>query len=266
MSYTTIYTLGPTSETQVVKARLYTATGDAVGAAVAATYSPSALWHVFAMSIPDGHAGYVKFFDDNTGDILALSAINAAELENADAKTSAVASDVRGELASEIAQLAAIKTKTDALDVSDVTVTSFVDGSTLTVYKALTFSATISGLTIPADWVTGYLTVKTYIDDADSEAILQLVVSNPADANNDGVLTLNGAEASEDQRTEGVLTLTQATGVCTLSLTDDLTDELIDHEASLFLYDIKVVDGNSDTTELTTGNLNLGIIVTQALE
>lgn len=87
-----------------------------------------------------------------------------------------------------------------------------VSGSSLAVTKYADFDATLTGLTISASWTKQYLTVKRNASDDEADAILQIMVTNPADATNDGVIYVNGAAATSAQRTLADLTVTQAAG------------------------------------------------------
>ena len=64
--------------------------------------------------------------------------------------------------------------------------------SELRLTASTTFSETLSGLTISAAWSKIYLTALVRKGDAATDAILQLVETNPAD-DDDGLLYLDGS-------------------------------------------------------------------------
>jgi len=123
---------------------------------------------------------------------------------------------------------------TDALDVSAVTHVTVNDAGVLTITRTLSFSTTLSGLDIPADWEACYWTVKRSTDDPDAEALVQILESNPGDGD-DGVQVLAG-EAVEDG-SDGSLTVNQAGGTVAIVLGDASTALLED--AVELVWDVK---------------------------
>jgi len=127
-----------------------------------------------------------------------------------------------------------IKAVTDALDISAVTHVTVNDAGVLTITRTLSFSTTLSGLDIPADWEACYWTVKRSTDDPDAEALVQILESNPGDGD-DGVQVLAG-EAVEDG-SDGSLTVNQAGGTVAIVLGDASTALLED--AVELVWDVK---------------------------
>jgi len=125
-------------------------------------------------------------------------------------------------------------------------VAASVTGSALSITKGATFTATLSGLTIPATWTKVYFTLKRDAGDADSAAIVQIVESNPADAG-DGLLYLNGAPAAAAG--DGALVVTQAAGTVAITL-DDEAAALLTVRGGL-LYDMKALSSDGTSTVLT---------------
>jgi hypothetical protein len=120
----------------------------------------------------------------------------------------------------------AIRLITDELDVSAVTQVLSSMAGHLVITIGLTFDESVSGLVIPADWKTAYWTLKTNPDQPDSDAIVQLCVSNPALAT-DGLLRLNGnVPAAPVTKDDGALTVDQSSGRISVLLSDELTVRL----------------------------------------
>lgn len=134
---------------------------------------------------------------------------------------------------------------------STLTVVSAVDGGELAIYQAVSFQATISGLAIPADWTKVYWTVKRATSEADADAILQLVETNPA-AGTDGLLRLNGAAGTA---ANGTLTVSQAAGTVVIDLVMMVCDDLA--LATGLVWSLKALHPTSASTLLATGTVNV---------
>lgn len=116
----------------------------------------------------------------------------------------------------------------------------------LTITKGITFDESVTGLTIPADWVTALWTLKRSAAEADTAALIQLRTTNPADGE-DGLQTLNGAApVSPITAADGTLTVGQASGRIDIMLTDELTAELA--RATGLGWDCKFIDEDGDSS------------------
>jgi hypothetical protein len=137
---------------------------------------------------------------------------------------------------------------------------SAVDGSTLNITRAVTYEATISGLTIPATWSKMYFTMDDSNDLhlADSNARIQILDTNGGDAG-DGLQYLNGASATASQ---AELTIDQGAGTIDIVIEDDATQSL---ESGAHRYDIKVVKSDGRTQVLTAGDANVVLTPTGAV-
>lgn len=140
-----------------------------------------------------------------------------------------------------------------------------VAGSTLTGVRYRTWDATLTA-TIQATWTAFKFTVKRDEEDSDAQALLQIIVSNPAVPATDGVLYVEGAAASVAQRTQGSLTVTQAAGTCAIHISDDLAAVLkaIDKGG----YDVTqyYLDGaETKSTQWAHGEWNWELTETNAL-
>jgi hypothetical protein len=144
------------------------------------------------------------------------------------------------------AEIDAIKLVTDDIVVTDVSYLAASNAGHLVITAALTFSETISGLTIPADWVSAYWTLKARVRDTDPLSLLQIVVSNPPDAE-DGIVYLNASATLPDGISigSGTLTVYQATGLVDIFLEDDLTALL--SSKTILGWDVKFIDANGDS-------------------
>lgn len=133
-----------------------------------------------------------------------------------------------------------------------------VSGSDLTVTRAVTFSATLTGLTVPSGWDKIYFTVKKYASDSDANAYVQIVVSDPS-AGSDGLLRINKAAGTANQ---GSLVVDEEEDTIAISIADDATALLTTSLTGN--YDIKaIVDGAS--VLLTAGSVRITNTPTQAI-
>lgn len=134
---------------------------------------------------------------------------------------------------------------------STLTVVSAVDGDVITIYQAVSFQATISGLAIPAAWTKLYFTVKQDPGQADADAIIQMV-ETATPAGTDGLLRLNGAAGTA---ANGTLTVSQATGTVVIDLVDDTTAVLA--LATGLHWSLKALYSTSASILLAKGTLNV---------
>lgn len=134
---------------------------------------------------------------------------------------------------------------------STLTVVSAVDGDVLTIYQAVSFQATVSGLSIPAAWTKLWFTAKQDPGQVDTDAIIQMIETNPA-AGTDGLLRLNGAAGTAGN---GTLTVSQAAGTVVIDLVDENTDDLA--LATGLHWSLKALASGGATTLLAIGTLNV---------
>jgi hypothetical protein len=132
------------------------------------------------------------------------------------------------------------------LDVSAVTQVAASSAGHLTITAGLTFDESVSGLTISADWWAAIWTLKANVRDADTAALVQMRVTNPA-AVTDGLQRVNGAApAAPIAAADGELTVNQAGGAITVWLSDELTALLA---AAVDLgWDVKFIDLADDSS------------------
>lgn len=134
-----------------------------------------------------------------------------------------------------------------------------ISGTTLAITRAVSFDVTMTGMTIPENWTKIYFTVKSNSSQSDNVAQIQIVISNPDDAG-DGLLYANGTTASD--ATQGTLTVDQAGGDITITITDDQTE---DFTAGNYDYDFKVITDESKSTILARGSATIGTPITLAV-
>ena len=192
-------------------------------------------------------ADYTAPLDGTATQAAAAAALTAydpptkAELDAAVAPLATAAA-----LATVDSNVDAVKVITDQLDVTAVTQVAASSAGHLTITAALTFNESVTGLTIPATWVTALWTLKADASKPDTAALVQLRETNPA-ALTDGLVRLNGAAvASPLTAASGALTVTQASGRIGIYLTDELT-ALLDDATGLG-WDVKFINAAGDSS------------------
>ena len=152
----------------------------------------------------------------------------------------------------------AIKAKTDLLDVSSVTVSSAISGTTITILRGDTFECSISDLGSLASYVSLDFTVKADKSDADTAALIRIRLN--ASGLEDGLLTLNGATASNAD--DGSIAITDAAaGDITITLAASCTDDL---PTGTYAYDVQLIEVG-DVSTLTSGKASVTADVTRAV-
>lgn len=122
-----------------------------------------------------------------------------------------------------------------------------ITGDNLNITKAATFTAQLTGLNIPSSWTKIYFTTKSSNQYADSQALVQILKSNPS-AGGDGLIRLNSAPSTV---ADGSLTIDQPGGSVTITLTDEATLQLNHGD---YFYDIKALSSDSSSVVLAQGN------------
>lgn len=144
------------------------------------------------------------------------------------------------------------------LDFTAVNLVAASNAGEIVIKRTLTLVAVVSGLTIPADWTACYWTVKRSVDHADADALVQVLVSNPPDAE-DGLQVLMGTAVEDGSA--GSLTVNQALGTVTIALDDASTAALED--AVELVWDVKV-HAPAGKTQPGTGTATITTAVTRA--
>ena len=137
-----------------------------------------------------------------------------------------------------------------------------ISGTTLAIKKAVSFDVDVTGMTIPSNWEKIYWTVKANTSQADSAAVLQVVITNGGDPG-DGLLYLNG-EAATGYEDEASLTVDQPGGTITISITDDYTAEVSAATPTL-TSDFKAITDESKSVQLAVCPVSISSAVTLAV-
>ena len=152
----------------------------------------------------------------------------------------------------------AIKAKTDLMDASSISVVSPISGTAITILRGDTFECSISDLGSLADYVSLDFTVKSDKSDADSAALIRIRLN--ATGLTDGLLTLNGATASNAD--DGSIAITDAAaGDITITLAASCTDDLA---TGTYAYDVQLIEA-ADVSTLTSGKATVTADVTRAV-
>lgn len=138
-------------------------------------------------------------------------------------------------------------------------VAASVSGSDLAIVRGVTLEATLTGLTIPATWSKIYFTIKKYPGTADSGATVQIVESNPGDAD-DGLIILNAATNADESL--ATLTIDQGAGTAAILITDNATALLA---LDTFAYDLKALLSDGSSVVLTQAHVSVGATSTESI-
>jgi hypothetical protein len=150
----------------------------------------------------------------------------------------------------------AIKAKTDALDVSSVTVVTAVNGTTITIWRGDTFSGALTNIGALTDYVSIDFTVKEAYSKTDDEATIR--IRKNASGTSDGLMRLNGAAATSSAL--GSIAIDDlASGDITITLDETATDDL---STGTYVYDAQMISASGVKT-LTYGKLIVTADVTR---
>lgn len=138
-------------------------------------------------------------------------------------------------------------------------VAASVSGSDLAIVRAVTFEATLTGLNIPATWSKIYFSVKKYRAVADTDAVVQIVVSNPAAPLTDGLLRINRTAGT---LAHGSLVVSQVAGTVAITLADNASALLVD---DAYVYDAKALLTDGTSVLLTAANASVDDTVTESI-
>ena len=148
---------------------------------------------------------------------------------------------------------------TRTLTQSGAQVAATVSGSTISLKSYTTWTINLTGLGDVSDRTKLYFTAKRDLDrDVDSEAVLQVLASNPANEDADGLLYIDGAAGDS---TKASITVTdEVTGAITVTV-----DELVTGiPARTVKYDVKKITTTTAVT-LIEGTFRVGAPSTRTL-
>ena len=144
----------------------------------------------------------------------------------------------------------------DKLNVSSVEFVTAVIGSTITILRGDTLTASLLNLGSMESYVSLDFTVKASTHQSDDAALIR--VRKNASGLTDGLLRLNGA--AHTTGTDGSITINDApTGNITIMLKAGVTDDLV---PGTYVYDIQLIEA-SEVSTLTTGSLIVSADVTR---
>lgn len=147
----------------------------------------------------------------------------------------------------------------DKLTSAQITVTSPVAGTTLTIVRGDTLTASFSGLGNIATRTKLWFTVKAQKTDLDPQAVIQILESNPGVAT-DGLQRLNGVVTTAAYGS--ILVTNAVAGNVTITL-DKAATALLREQA--VYYDIQVLKADGSVTTLTIGDCDVNLDVTAAI-
>jgi hypothetical protein len=135
-------------------------------------------------------------------------------------------------------------------------------GASILVIRALTLDETLTTLVIPGTWVKLYFTAKGRNAAQDTDAMIQIQVSNPADAAHDGLIIISGRPAVLAQ---GSLTPNLGAGTCQVVVNDEATALL--EELEFGFWDLKVLlaDGTSHIVPHGSGPFAISLTPTRSV-
>ena len=136
---------------------------------------------------------------------------------------------------------------------------SALTAGTINVVKYTDYDATISGLTIAADWAKIYLTAKE--DDTDAEANALLQIQESTAGTGDGLLRLEGAAYATAAHAS--LTVDQSAGTIVIHIAAAATSGATERRTSG--YDIKQIRTGGQISSLGEGEYNVYATETQSL-
>jgi hypothetical protein len=154
---------------------------------------------------------------------------------------------------SDLADIWSYSTRT--LTSSAAATAAAVAGSTLTLVNGVTFSATISGLTIPATWSKIYFTAKRQVNDIDSKSILQVYASTDTSA----ITVFSRRDPTVTEAAYGTLTIDVGAGTIVIAVSDDLDVSAL---PGIYTYDIKCLKADGSSVQLT-GSAKFEILLTE---
>ena len=154
--------------------------------------------------------------------------------------------------------LAAIQAVTDQIDLTDINYVTSQQAGAISMIRGATYLATLTGLTISADWATLTLRCKRKANTDDGKDEIAIVVTNGGDVG-DGLTILGGAAvASPITAADASLTVDQGAGTVAVWVSDEATNYL--GVTANGVWHLREVDDDEDTTQVAAGTFNLALI------
>lgn len=178
-----------------------------------------------------------------------ISGLNDLSTSDIDARLAAYDPPTKAELDSAVSPLSTFDHTTDFVKTLTTSVTGggSPGGANLKLTRTTTFTETFSG-SIPTNWAKMIFTVKTDALHTDAQALIQVAVTNPADAGN-GLVVLNGSPGTLNQASLQVI---QVGGTATVTISDDASVPLTALTGAT--YDVKMILDDSTSSVFATGS------------
>lgn len=205
------------------------------------------------------------------GDAAWLTATGFATPTNVSDAQAAIIADTGATEAAALAAIAALNNLSAAqvwayaartLTGTAAAQTNPVVGSTLNITRAATYSATLTGLSVPDGWTSARFTIKVASRKTEPDqvsAIIQILVTATPSAS-DGLVILN---CNTSGLTKADASLAISGTSATITIADDVTAKLA--VAQNLVYDIKFYHGSSLSTQATEATCNVVSAVTQVI-
>ena len=137
-----------------------------------------------------------------------------------------------------------------------------VDGSSISIYNSTDVDVTLEGLTDFTGWSKLWFTGKNSASDADADAIIQLVVCNPAKPTTDGLLYLQG---KSQKNTDGSITIISTTSI-EIKIAAEAATNLIPALTAVGVWDVKAIVSGKVVPVSEGGALYITGAVTRAIK
>jgi len=177
-------------------------------------------------------------------------------------KTATLPSDIGGTFAASTDSTEAIRDKLDTLPVtaSQVAATGTAGELVATAFvkwvQAITLDTALS-----ATWAKAYFSMKVGDADADDDAVVRVLVTNPASVANDGLVRLNGSGSTT--KSQGSLAVAGDRATVTLTLADEAMAEIA---KGTYTWDVKEIGaGNGESYRCAFGTVEIGLTTTRAV-
>lgn len=212
----------------------------------------AAVWAVGSRTLTSFGTLVQDIWDKATSTLTTAGSIGKLLATNIDATISSV---VSGGLTAAAVWTYATRTLTQTA----AQIAAVLAGSTITIHRGDTFSASLTGITAYTGWDKLWFTVKGQLQEGDRRSAVQILLSDPGVAT-DGLQVINGQAATA---ADGSLTADNAAlGNVTINIEAAATRQLT--PGTQYTYDVQALIG-SDVVTLAAGSLTVSADVTRAV-